>query len=103
MLEIVWAFIKGVRNIFIPVAVGVVALILGLIIGSYTVEFVDAGPDTLRSDYQTIYLQAVAMAKSSTPISTTRLTTDCLVAIFFWWTIILWITSRARRLLVRLT
>lgn len=67
MLEIVWAFIKGARNIFIPVGVGIVAFILGLIIGSYSVDFVDAGPDTLRSDYQTIYLQAVAMAAEANP------------------------------------
>ena len=64
MLDIVIAFIKGMRNTLIPVGTFIVGFFIGLVLFGWwltPVTFTDAGPQDLReADHQLFYLQTMA-------------------------------------------
>lgn len=60
MLDIVWAFMKGMRNTLIPIAAAVVGLVLGLLIGWGTASVTNQAPVLLSEGHQSVYLNGVA-------------------------------------------
>lgn len=66
MLDIVWAFMKGMRNTLIPIITAIIGLILGLFIGWGTVTVTDQAPVLLNDVHQGLYLNGVAALYSLT-------------------------------------
>lgn len=65
MLEIVWAFIRGARNIFIPIGTGILGFIIGLVVFGWwltPVEWTGAGPQDLIGSAQQLYIENAAIA-----------------------------------------
>lgn len=68
MLEIVWAFIRGARNIFIPIGTGILGFFIGLVVFGWwltPVEWTGAGPQDLIGSAQQKFIENAAIAYSS--------------------------------------
>lgn len=75
MLDLIIAFIKGARNIVIPIVTFVVGLLIGLVVLGWwlmPVEWVDAGPGDMADGFQQIYLENLALRYSVDPTAATR-------------------------------
>lgn len=75
MLDLIIAFLKGARNIVIPIVTFVVGLFIGLVVlgwGLMPVEWVDAGPGDMAEGFQQIYLENLALRYSVDPTAATR-------------------------------
>lgn len=75
MLDLIIAFIKGARNIVIPIVTFVVGLFIGLVILGWwlvPVEWVDAGPGDMAEGFQQIYLENLALRYSIDPTAASR-------------------------------
>lgn len=70
MLEMIWAFIKGDRHIYIPIGTAVLGLLVGYLLFGvvFTPDPVDTTPESLRdADYKQFYLRSLATAYTKDP------------------------------------
>ncbi len=72
MLDLIIAFIKGARNIVIPIVTFIVGLFIGLVVLGWwlaPVDWVDAGPANMAEGFQQIYLENLALRYSVDPMA----------------------------------
>lgn len=69
MLEIVWAFIRGARNIFIPIGTAILGFLIGLVVFGWwltPVEWTGAGPQELLPTPQRLFIENAAIVYANT-------------------------------------
>ncbi len=69
MLEMIWAFIKGDRHIYIPIGTGVLGLVIGYILWGllFNPAPTNVNPSALSAQNQDVFLRSVAAAYAVNP------------------------------------